>query len=56
LARKVNAFKTPGHLLLFGTLTEAVPTLHAKGYYPVRETTIAANLFNGDAAFSGDLG
>jgi hypothetical protein len=56
LARKVRALKTPGHLFLFGTLAEAVPTLQAEGYDPVREAAITANFFDGDAVFLGNFG
>jgi len=56
LARKVRAFKTPGYFFLSGTLAEAVPALHAEGHYPVREATITANFFDGNAAFLRNFG
>jgi hypothetical protein len=56
LAGKVRALKTPGHFFLFGTTAEAVPTLQAEGYYPVREAAITANFFDGYVVFSGNFG
>jgi hypothetical protein len=48
------ALKTPRHALLFGTLTEPMTALRARGKYPVGETAVATDFFDRNSGFPGD--
>lgn len=55
LTGKLGTIKTPGYVFFRGTLTKSMPALHAVRRYPLRETAVAANPFDGNPFFPGEL-
>jgi len=55
LTGKLRTLETPGYVFFCCTSTKPMPALLAVRRYPFGETSVAANPFDGDPLFPGEL-